>query len=598
MLKKNMCGSLQIKDAGTEAILAGWVARRRDHGGLTFIDLRDSSGTIQIVIENNKINLLEKDINQIRNEWVLGVKGIVTERQESARNPNMPTGDIEVSVTELEILNESQTPPFPINEELSLDEANRMKYRYLDLRRARMTRNIQLRHEVMHFIRNFLTNKEFIEIETPILNVATPEGARDYVVPSRIHPGKFYALPQSPQQWKQLLMVSGFEKYFQIARCFRDEDLRSDRQPEFTQLDIEMSFAEENDILVLIEELMLGMLKKLDLGFSFSDSFPLIPYAESIEKYGTDKPDLRFELEITDISSVFHNTSIKIFADVLQKNQRVRGIHIPGGNKLSKKQIQEFNEIAKSHGAMGVASMHFDDDYKITKSEYHGFNSLLEKFIKIDELLDLNNLFNIKPGDAIIISAGPDILTSHVLASIRNEAASMLNLIQDSTLAFCFITEFPMFEYSDSAQKWTAMHHLFTMPYEEDVQYIESEPARVRSHAYDLVCNGQEVGSGSIRIHKSELLLKILQQLGINEQAAREQFGHMLDAFEFGAPPHGGIAPGIDRIVALLAKESDIREVIAFPKTKTASDLLTGAPSEIDKESLDELHLNIDRSSS
>ena len=263
MLKKNMCGSLQIKDAGNEAILAGWVARRRDHGGLTFIDLRDSSGTIQIVIENNKINLLEKDINQIRNEWVLGVKGIVTERQESARNPNMPTGDIEVSVTELEILNESQTPPFPINEELSLDEVNRMKYRYLDLRRARMTRNIQLRHEVMHFIRNFLTNKEFIEIETPILNVATPEGARDYVVPSRIHPGKFYALPQSPQQWKQLLMVSGFEKYFQIARCFRDEDLRSDRQPEFTQLDIEMSFAEENDILVLIEELMLGMLKKL-----------------------------------------------------------------------------------------------------------------------------------------------------------------------------------------------------------------------------------------------------------------------------------------------------------------------------------------------
>ncbi|MBI52051.1 MAG: aspartate--tRNA ligase [Chloroflexi bacterium] len=598
MLKTNMCGELQIKDVGTSVILAGWVARRRDHGGLTFIDLRDSSGTIQIVIKNDKLNLTEKEISQIRNEWVLGVKGIVTERQEGARNSNMPTGDIEISVNELEIINQSNTPPFPINEDLSLDETNRMKYRYLDLRRSRMNQNLKLRHDVMHFIRNFLTNKKFIEIETPILNVATPEGARDYLVPSRIHPGKFYALPQSPQQWKQLLMVSGFEKYFQIARCFRDEDLRSDRQPEFTQLDIELSFVEEKDILILIEELMVSMLKELDLGFDFPLNFPLIPYSESMEKYGSDKPDLRFDLEINDLSSVFLNTSIKIFADVLKKDQRIRGIHIPGGNKLTKKQLQEFNEIAKLHGAMGVASMHFDDDYKITKSEYDGFSSLLEKFISIDELLTLNDRFNIKPGDAIIISAGHDDLTSQVLASIRNEAASMLNLVKETDLAFCFITEFPMFEYSDSANKWTAMHHLFTMPFEEDIQYIASDPKRVRSHAYDLVCNGQEVGSGSIRIHKSELLLKILQQLGIDESIAHEQFGHVLEAFEFGAPPHGGIAPGIDRIVALLAKESDIREVIAFPKTKTASDLLTGAPSKIGTENLDELHLKIDDPSS
>ena len=598
MLKTNMCGELQIKDVDDSVILAGWVERRRDHGGLTFIDLRDTSGTIQIVIKNDKINLPEKDISQIRNEWVIGIKGIVTARQEGARNSNMSTGDIEVSVNELEIINQSNTPPFPINEDLSLDEANRMKYRYLDLRRSRMNQNLKLRHDIMHFIRNFLTNKEFIEIETPILNVATPEGARDYLVPSRVHPGKFYALPQSPQQWKQLLMVGGFEKYFQIARCFRDEDLRSDRQPEFTQLDIELSFVEENDILLLIEELMISMLKELDLGFDFPLNFPLIPYSESMEKYGSDKPDLRFALEINDLSSIFCDTSIKIFADVLKKDQRIRGIHIPGGNKLTKKQLQEFNEIAKLHGAMGVASMHFDDDYKITESEHYGFNSLLEKFIKIDELLKLNDLFKIKPGDAIIISAGEDALTSQVLASIRNKAASMLDLVQENDLAFCFITEFPMFEYSDSVQKWTAMHHLFTMPFEEDIQYIDSDPARVRSHAYDLVCNGQEVGSGSIRIHKSELLLKILKQLDIDESTAREQFGHMLDAFEFGAPPHGGIAPGIDRIVALLAKESDIREVIAFPKTKTASDLLTGAPSEVDQENLNELHLKLDKSSS
>ncbi|MBR73597.1 MAG: aspartate--tRNA ligase [Dehalococcoidaceae bacterium] len=598
MLKTNMCGELQIKDIGAEVVLAGWVARRRDHGGLTFIDLRDSSGTIQIVIKNEKLNLSEKELNQIRNEWVLGIKGLVTERQEGTRNPNMPTGDIEVSVIELEIINPSNTPPFPINEDLTLDEANRMKYRYLDLRRSKMNQNLKLRHDVMQFIRNFLSNKKFIEIETPILNVATPEGARDYVVPSRIHPGKFYALPQSPQQWKQLLMVSGFEKYFQIARCFRDEDLRSDRQPEFTQLDIEISFVEEKDILLLIEELMVSMLKELNLGFEFSDNFPLIPYAESIEKYGTDKPDLRFELEITDLSSFFNDTSIKIFADVLKKGQRIRGIHIPGGNRLTKKQLQELNEIAKLHGALGVASMHFDNDYQITASKYHGFSSLLEKFINIDELLAINNLFKIKPGDAIIISAGEDNLTSQILADIRNEIASMLDLTEDTDLAFCFITEFPMFEYSETAKKWTAMHHLFTMPFEEDMQYISTEPARVRSHAYDLVCNGQEVGSGSIRIHKSELLLKILKQLDIDESTAREQFGHMLDAFEFGAPPHGGIAPGIDRIVALLAKESDIREVIAFPKTKTASDLLSGAPSEIEQKNLDELHLKIDKSSS
>jgi aspartyl-tRNA synthetase len=593
MLKTNMCGKLNIKNIDENIIVAGWVSRRRDHGGLTFIDLRDSSGIVQIVIKNQDLNLNEDEINRIRNEWVLIVEGQVVARQKSTENSSMITGNIEIQVKNITIANQSKTPPFPINEDINIEETNRMQYRYLDLRRSKMLANIKLRHEIIHFIRNFLHDEEFIEIETPILNVATPEGARDYLVPSRVHPGKFYALPQSPQQWKQLLMVSGFEKYFQIARCFRDEDLRSDRQPEFTQLDIEMSFVEQDDILKLTENLMTAMIKKIKPEFQFKNPFPVITYANSLEMYGTDKPDIRFNLPICDLSSIFTNTSIKIFQNILNSSNRIRGVSIPQGASLNKKQIQVFNDIAIKFGAKGIASIRLEDDFESNSPSTKAISSLLKDYINDEELKHLIDILGSKSGDLILISGGDDTLTSEILGAVRNEAASNMNLINEDELGFCFVTEFPMFEFSESENRWTAMHHLFTMPYLSDMELIQDNPSKVRSHAYDLVCNGQEIGSGSIRIHESALLLQILEKLGFDKADAEKQFSHMLNAFDFGAPPHGGIAPGIDRIVAMLAKENDIREVIAFPKTKTASDLLTGAPSEIDQKLLDELQLKI-----
>ncbi|MDG1989697.1 MAG: aspartate--tRNA ligase [Dehalococcoidia bacterium] len=593
MLKTNMCGKLNIKNIDENVILAGWVSRRRDHGGLTFIDLRDSSGIIQIVIKNQDLNLNEDEINRIRNEWVLIVEGRVVIRQKGTENSSMLTGNIEVQVKNITIANQSKTPPFPINEEINIEETNRMQYRYLDLRRSKMLSNIKLRHEIIHFIRNFLHDEEFIEIETPILNVATPEGARDYLVPSRVHPGKFYALPQSPQQWKQLLMVSGFEKYFQIARCFRDEDLRSDRQPEFTQLDIEMSFVEQDDILQLTENLMTAMVKKINPAFQFKNPFPVITYANSIEMYGTDKPDIRFNLPIRDLSAIFANTSIKIFQNILESKNRIRGISIPNGASLNKKQIQVFNDIAINLGAKGIASIKLEDSFESNSPSSKDISSLLKDYINDEELKHLIDTLESKSGDLILISGGDETLTSEILGAVRVEAASNMKLINEDQLGFCFVTEFPMFEFSESENRWTAMHHLFTMPYLSDIELIQDNPSKVRSHAYDLVCNGQEIGSGSIRIHESALLLQILEKLGFDKADAEKQFAHMLNAFDFGAPPHGGIAPGIDRIVAMLAKETDIREVIAFPKTKTAADLLTGAPSEIDQKFLDELKLKI-----
>jgi aspartyl-tRNA synthetase len=593
MLKTHMCGNLDSSSINKDVTLAGWVSRRRDHGGLTFIDLRDSSGIIQIVLRNEELNIRADNISIIRNEWVIIVHGTIMIRQKGTENKKMKTGLIELIAKEITISNKSNTPPFPINEDIDIDELNRMKYRYLDLRRSKMLNNLKLRHNVTHFIRNFLSSKEFIEIETPILNVATPEGARDYLVPSRVHPGKFYALPQSPQQWKQLLMVGGFEKYFQIARCFRDEDLRSDRQPEFTQLDIEMSFVEQEDILMLIEELFTKMIDKLTPRFSIPKKFPSITYNECIEKYGTDKPDLRFGIEIHDLKKIFLNTEIIIFKKMIDDKKRIRAINIPNGSTLSKKQIKKYNEIAIKYGSKGVASISLDHQIDINNPSMDQVDSLLKQFLSQNELENLIQEMKSEAGDLILISADEVSVTSNILSEIRVLSAELMNLIDYDKLSFCFVTEFPMFEFNKLEDRWTAMHHLFTMPFEEDIHLIDNDPGQVRSHAYDIVCNGQEVGSGSIRIHQADLFLKVLKRLDIDEKIAYEQFEHMIQAFSYGAPPHGGIAPGIDRLVAILAKESDIREVIAFPKTKTAADILTGAPSFVDQKYLDELQLSI-----
>ena len=583
MLRTHAAGTLRSEHAGEAVTLAGWVHRRRDHGGLVFVDLRDASGLVQVVFHPEDAPEAFEAASQVRSEYVLQVDGEVVARQPGTENPDLDTGAVEVAARSAAILNAARTPPFPINQETNVDEATRLRYRYLDLRRDRMAQNLVLRHRVIAFMRRFLNDRGFLEVETPVLGLATPEGARDYLVPSRVHPGDFYALPQSPQQWKQLLMVAGVERYFQIARCYRDEDLRADRQPEFTQLDLEMSFVHEDDILGLMEELYAGLAAEVAPHLDTPSPFVRMTYAESMERYGSDKPDLRFGIEISDLTDIVSDSEFMVFRRVIEAGGRVRGFAVSGGADTPRRGADALEALAKESGAGGLVWIVYEEDGSV--------RSPVARFFEEETLAALASACGASNGDMLLIVADQDAVSSRVLDVLMRRVAEDRDLADPNVLAFAFITEFPMFEWDAQGQRWSAMHHLFTAPFEEDVELMEEDPAAARSRAYDLVCNGQEIGSGSIRIHRRELLSRVLRLLDLDESEAEERFGHMLEAFTYGAPPHGGIAPGLDRTVALFAGERDIREVIAFPKTKSATDPLTGAPASVRDEQLAEVHI-------
>ncbi|MBI2724535.1 MAG: aspartate--tRNA ligase [Chloroflexi bacterium] len=602
MLKTDYCGDLRASDEGREVELAGWVNRRRDHGGLIFIDLRDSRGIVQVVFDPAQA-AAHAVASEARGEYVLRLRGRVERRRASTENDGMPTGKIEVRAREAEILNAAKTPPFYINEDADVDEQLRLKYRYLDLRRERMHDNIVMRHRIIAFIRNFLTERGFIEIETPVLANPTPEGARDYLVPSRVHPGTFYALPQSPQQFKQLLMVAGFERYFQIARCYRDEDLRADRQPEFTQLDLEMSFVEQDDILALMEEMYLGIAAHVRPDLQVPGPFPRLTYAESMRRFGTDKPDLRFGLELTDVTELVRETEFVVFKSAVESGGSVEGICVPGGAAFSRKEIDALTETVKQLGAKGLVSLAFTASP--AEAGEDEVRSPALKHLGLDLVRRIGEAAGAAAGDLVLIvsgqggvptkEAGSAARVKPALDALRRTVAAKLGLADKNTLAFAFVVDFPLVEWNDEESRWNASHHLFTSVKAEDMDRLESDPGSVRSNAYDLTCNGWEIGSGSIRIHDRSMQERIFRLLEIGPDDQRLKFGHMLDAFEFGAPPHGGVAPGMDRTAALFAQESDIREVIAFPKTKSATDLMTGAPSAVDPSALDMVGLEIKR---
>lgn len=591
MLKTRGGGTLRAVDAGSEVTLAGWVHRRRDHGNLIFIDLRDNSGIVQVVVDAEDAPAAHAAASDVRNEYVVQIHGAVAARTAGTISARLATGEIELRATALTVLNPSKTPPFYINEDSEIDERLRLQYRYLDLRRETMHNNILLRHRAVLLMRNFLSERGFTEIETPILLKSTPEGARDYLVPSRVHPGHFYALPQSPQQLKQLLMVAGFEKYFQIARCFRDEDLRADRQPEFTQLDLEMSFVEEQDILDLTEELFIALTRALRPDVTMTLPFPRITYAESMQRYGTDKPDIRYGMELFDASDLFRESDFGVFRGALAAGGQVRGLAAPGAGEFSRRQLDELTEIVKARGAKGLVWVALGGDPATITQEQ--IRSSAARFMPPAVVRELAARAGAGQGDLLLLVADQPAMTNAALDVLRRELGQRLNLTDPSVFGYLFITDFPLFEWHEEDGRWYATHHLFTAPHPEDVALLESDPGRVRSKAYDLACNGWELGSGSIRIHQREVQEQIFRLLSIPPEEARERFGHMLEAFEYGAPPHGGIAPGIDRIVAQLAGQTDIREAIAFPKTKAAADPMTGAPSPVDASQLRDLHIRL-----
>ena len=594
MLKTHHCGELRKEHVGTRVTLAGWVDRRRDHGGLIFIDLRDREGLVQVVFNPETARASHDIAGEMRSEYVVRVSGEVAIRPAGTENPNLATGEIEVIADDTEILNTARTPPFYINRENDFDENLRLRYRYLDLRRPRMKDNLILRHRVVKFIRDFLDAREFIEVETPILIKSTPEGARDYLVPSRIHPGKFYALPQSPQQLKQLLMVAGVEKYFQIAKCFRDEDTRADRQPEHTQLDLEMSFVDEADILDLMEELFMAMVKTIKPDLHVITPFPHLAYADVMERYGSDKPDLRFGLELTDLSDIFARSDFTLFRDTISDGGRVKGILAPGCGTYSRHQLDELNRLAQSLGAGGLLTIALgktgDRPEELTMDMV---KSAAAKFMTIDQVLEMAARTGARPGDLLLIVAGPTDLVNRVLGELRLEMGRRLNLTDPKTFAFAFVEQFPLLRWDNEQKRWGPEHHPFTAPVAADIPLLDTSPEKARARHYDIVCNGLELASGSIRIHTAELQTKIFRLLGYSDDDIKERFGTLLEAFEYGAPPHGGIAPGIDRIVMLLAGEETIREVIAFPKNQSATDLTLDAPSAVTEEQLAELHLRL-----
>jgi aspartyl-tRNA synthetase len=566
------CGSLRANDVGREVELYGWVARRRDHGGLIFIDLRDRWGAVQVVFKSAETRNLAANL---RLEFVVRVKGMVARRPDGSDNPAMPTGEVEVEASELMIITRAKTPPFPIEDEANADETVRLKYRYLDLRRPRMQRILELRHRVNKIIHAYMDEHEFIEVETPLLVKGTPEGARDFIVPSRLHPGEFFALPQSPQQLKQLLMVSGLGRYYQIARCLRDEDLRADRALEFTQLDLEMSFCDEEDIFTLIEGLWARIWKQI-LDVDLVTPFPRLDMKDTLLRYGTDKPDLRYELVIADLGDVLAQTHAQVFKTVLADGGVVRGFAVPGGKDMTRRELDELSTSARGAGAKGLAWL----------------PGPLDKFVSESELAGIRRATEAGPDDLVLIVADKRRRAETVLGLIRQQVARNRKLIREDEWRFLWVYPMYLFEEDDEG-KLTYGHHPFTSPMEEDLAFIDERPYDVRAHAYDIVCNGYELGGGSIRIHDRALQERVFEILGHSTESIRERFGHLLDAFEYGVPPHGGIAPGIDRIVMMLAGTDNIRDVIAFPKTQSHQDLMLGAPSPVDRSQLEELHIQV-----
>lgn len=594
MLKSHNCGELRKENVGDKVTLAGWVDRRRDHGGLIFIDLRDREGIVQVTFNPEVAKGCHKVASKLRSEYVVTVEGEVALRPPGTENSKLPTGEVEVIARDARILNPSKTPPFYINEDVEVEENLRLKYRYLDIRRSRMKENILLRHKVVKYIRDFLDASGFIEIETPILIKSTPEGARDYLVPSRVQAGKFYALPQSPQQLKQLLMVAGIEKYYQIARCFRDEDTRADRQPEFTQLDLEMSFVDEEDVLCLMEELFISLVETLKPEMRVIKPFSRLTYTEVMERYGTDKPDLRFGLEIKDLSEIVAKSNFSIFSSAIASGGKVNGICAPGCATYSRKQLDELSRLAQSFGAGGLVTIALGDSAgSLDDLTMEMVRSAAAKFLSLDEIKAMASSLEASRGDLLLVVAGDAKLFSTVLGALRQEIGSRLELADPDVFSFAYIKNFPLLKKTEEAGRWDSEHHPFTRPWDEDIPLLDTAPEKVRGKHYDMVCNGYEIGGGSLRIHTAELQRKVFRLLGYRDDEIEERFGHMLEAFDYGAPPHGGIALGIDRIVMLLAKEETIREVIAFPKTQNAIDLTFNAPSPVAEAQLTELHIRL-----
>lgn len=596
MFRSIHCGDVRIDHEGDNVTLSGWVHRRRDHGGLIFIDLRDREGLVQVVFNPELNSGIHNKAQDLRSEWVITVTGKVSQRPEGTKNSNMDTGDIEVLATTLNILNTSKTPPFSVEDESQeIDEYLRLKYRYLDMRRTRLRRNLMLRHQVVKFIRDFFSDRGFLEVETSMLTKSTPEGARDYLVPSRLYPGEFYALPQSPQQMKQLLMMGGLERYFQIARCFRDEDLRSDRQPEFTQLDVEMSFIEEEDILGITEQLFSSLVESLVPEKIIGKPFERLSYKQAMDRYGTDKPDLRFDMELVDISSIVSNSGLQVFQNTVSSGGVVKAILAQDCASYSRRQLDELISFAKERGAQGLITIALDgpEDLVLESMSEENIRSPISRYISISEVIEISKRLDAKYGDLIIISAGPLKLVNVVLSQLRNEMGNRLGMADPNRLAFAFVVDFPLFDWNEEEGRWDSSHHPFTAPRQEDIEKLETSPGEVTSKAYDLVCNGVELASGSIRIHQRDLQETIFTLLGHDTSDIQDRFGHMLEALEYGAPPHGGIAPGIDRLLQILTDADSIRDVIAFPKTQGGQDPLFGSPSTVDLQQLRDLHIRV-----
>ncbi len=580
------CGVLRKKNINEEVVLSGWVQKRRDLGGVIFIDLRDRSGIIQLVINPEKSEEAHKIANKLRSEYVISAKGIVIARDDITINPNFETGDLEIEVSELKLINEAKNPPFFIKDDIEIDETLRLKYRYLDLRRDEMKNIFILRHKVSSYLRNFLNKHDFLDIETPILTKSTPEGARDYLVASRKHTGHFFALPQSPQLFKQLLMVSGFERYYQITRCFRDEDLRADRQPEFTQLDIEMSFLPLKEFHDLMEEMMVGVFKET-IGYEVEKPFTRMTYQEAMDRFGSDKPDIRFGLELKDISEVVKDSVFNVFKNAIKYGGQVRGINAKGCATYSRKDIDNLMGFVASYGAKGLAWI------SLQENELKG---PIAKMLTEEEIEQIKNIMGAESGDLLLFVADKKKVVADALGNLRLELGKKLNLIPDNVFKFVWVTDFPLLTYDEEENRFVAEHHPFTMPNKEDISLLDTDPGKVRAQAYDLVLNGYELGGGSMRIYQQDIQEKMFKALGFTKDETWEKFGFLLEAFEYGTPPHGGIAFGLDRLVMILANRDNLRDTIAFPKTTNANCLLTGAPTMIDKKQLKELHLEIGKS--
>lgn len=580
LTRTHHAGDLRKTNVGEQVTVMGWVQRRRDLGGLIFVDLRDRSGLVQVMFDPAGDSEVFAKAEKLRGEFVIGITGKVAERPE--KNPNLPSGEIEIIASDVRIFNEAKTPPIYIQDDINVNEDLRLKYRYLDLRRPEMQKNIILRHQVTMLVREYLDKMGFLEIETPMLTKSTPEGARDYLVASRVHPGEFYALPQSPQIFKQILMVAGMEKYFQIVRCFRDEDLRADRQPEFTQIDIEMSFVTQEQVLEIMEKMVIEVFETL--GYNFTYPFPRMTYADAMNYYGSDKPDIRFDMKLVDISDIAKAVDFKVFSETVEKGGLVKGIRVEGAANFSRKEIDELTEYSKIFGAKGLAWMALKED---------GLKSSVAKFLKEEEVNAIIERMGGKTGDLLLFVADSYKVVHAALGALRLRLGKQLGMIKEDEFKFLWVIEFPLMEYDEEAKRYVSLHHPFTHPMVEDLPLLDSEPGKVRALAYDMVLNGVELGGGSIRIHDSGLQRKVFELLSLSDSEINNKFGFLLEAFQYGTPPHGGLAFGLDRMIMLMAGRDTIRDVIAFPKTASATDLMVNAPSEVNREQLKELHIDV-----